>query len=102
MNDRHRMIERYKKKQAAKNKYVNESFLSDFGAVIARALNILYDELKKVCNTLWNFAKEIKDMPEDEFQKKLEELRPQLTDEQIKLLHKIRGDGNNDKPNSEA
>ena len=102
MNDRHRTIERWKKKQAAKNKYVNESFLSDFGAVIARALNILYDELKKVCNTLWNFAKEIKDMPEDEFQKKLEELRPQLTDEQIKLLHKIRGDGNNDKPNSEA
>ena len=39
-------------------------------------------------------------MLEDEFQKKLEQLKPKLKDEQIKLLYKIRGDGNNDKPNN--
>ena len=124
MNDRHRTIERWKKKQAAKNKHINNDSVTtivkaftdlgvklantftDLGVAIAGAVNIIFDEFKRLSSTIFDFANDfvnyIKEMPEDEFQKKLEELRPRLTDEQIRLLYKIRGDGNNDKPNSKA
>lgn len=102
MNDRHRTIERWKKKHAAKNKHMDVSLLYDLGVAVAKSLNILVNRIKEVWSTLIDIANEIKTMPEDEFQKKLEELRPQLTDEQIRTLYKIRGDGNNDKPNNEA
>lgn len=102
MNDRHRTIERWKKKQAAKNKHVNEMFLNDLGKAIGNLINALNETVTIAFKAIKNSITELQAMPEDEFQKRLEELRPQLTDEQIKLLHKIRGDGNNDKPNSEA
>lgn len=102
MNDRHRTIERWKKKQAAKNKHVNEMFLNDLGKAIANLCDAISKTVTEAMKVIKDFYIEIKTMPEDEFQRKLEELRSQLTDEQIKLLHKIRGDGNNDKPNSEA
>ena len=76
--------------------------LTNLVVKLAGAMNIFVDEFKRMCSTIIDFLKEINTMPEDEFQKKLEELRPQLTDEQIRLLYKIRGDGNNDKPNNKA
>ncbi len=102
MNDRHRTIERWKKKQAARNKHQNEFFLNDLGKAVLNLCDAITQTMSKAMKLIKDFSTKIKTMPEDEFQKKLEEFRPQLTDEQIKLLHKIRGDGNNDKPNSEA
>lgn len=102
MNDRHHTIERWKKKQAARNKHRNKFFLNDFGKAVLDLYDVITKAVSEAMKVIKDFYTEIKTMPEDEFQKKLEELRPQLTDEQIKLLHKIRGDGNNGKPNSEA
>lgn len=102
MNDRHRMIERYKKKQAAKNRHINEIPLTALGKAIGNLINALNETVTIAFKAIKNSITELQTMPEDEFQKKLEELRPKLTDEQIKALYKIRGDENNGKPNSKA
>ena len=102
MNNRHRTIERWKKKQAAKNKHINKMFLNDFGITVANLYDAIAKTVQEAMKVIKDFYTEVKTMPEDEFQEMLEEHESEFTDEQIKLLHKIRGDGNNGKPNSKA
>ena len=103
MNDRHRTIERCKKKHRGKevNLY---SFLNDLGEklvpVIEQAYQITLDTVSKAFDALKNFAEDIKTMPEEEYQKQMVELELELTPEQIAILKKIRGDGSDDRQNN--
>lgn len=100
MNDRHRTRERYRKK-CLRKKY---SFLSDLGVktalLIEQSYNMMLNTVQAVFDALYKFIEDIKAMPEDEFEKLLEEHGSQFTPEQIAILRKIRGDESDDRTNN--
>lgn len=102
MNDRHRTIERYNKKVAARHKRINEFLLNDLGKSVATALEAITYTFQQVIKALNEFTERIKEMPDMDFKKKLAELAPALTPEQLAALEKIRGDGSNERPNNES
>lgn len=105
MNDRHRTIERYKRKHRGKeeNPYF---FLNDLGKrlvpAIKRINNAIQNTVEAVFDALKKFTDDLKQIPWEEYEKKMAEIRPELTPEQIAILEKIRGDGPDDRPNSET
>lgn len=109
MNDRHRTIERYNKKHRKKAPTQEELIIDAIAKCIPSITNCIAKlvedaarAFQTVANVMHDFAESIKTMSEDEYQKKIEELKPELTSEQMAIIQKIRGDGNNDKPNSES
>ena len=108
MNDRHRTKERYNKKHRKKAPTQEELFVDAIVKCIPSmvdCMNRFVEEatraLKAVAYAIHDFAEKIKTMPDEEYQKAIEELKPELTSKQMALIQKIRGDGKNE-PNSEA
>lgn len=106
MNDRHRTIERYRKKHCNKQEYLSLDF-RDFRREISLAAERIREVLEPVVGNIIkelarmaeNYSKvmkqfqdNIKNMSEEEFQKILES--PELTPEQISCIKKIRDDNN--------
>lgn len=104
MNDRHRTIARYKKRHCKKeDPYF---FLNDLGKRLAPAIEHIYNGLFELAqaalDALKKFTEDIKSMPIEEFKETIAKIKPELTPEQLAILEKIRGDGNNERPNSET
>lgn len=102
MNDRHRTLQRYKKKMAARHKTQKELFFGDLGKALLNMYDAIAKTVEEVIKFIKNFVAEIQTMPEDAFQEKLASFGSELTDEQINLLREIREHENNDKPNSKG